>query len=609
MHEEDVRQSFVYIWLEKSDLTKCQKFLSPGPDFLIYLFQQIYRQILIAGRMVTFPIIVYLAVGYLRRQVTLISHDNYPSVDDDVLEAFRIAEKFAGKLNKWLEKVLQYEQEKDPDVRNALRHNWKALEQFLLYALHEIGPELSARQIHIDPSLCDSSAIRDYIDDKDTGLKHSWLQGKYPIPGAFSELNTLKQMSEMVERINRYIQLSETDKRLSVEREQEHAIRYYLSRAGITEMALNNKNGSNRFRQHLLDLHALAGYQAYGQFIPDAKTTLFVEQLRRRLLEPTQTQRSHESTVDGVTRRGTITQVLKWQLALKEPAIIYERYFNHKMLYLRRINRKSQDLYATLLVIVDLDEFANQRAFHGGRVHSIEREVVAHLVQDCYQMFAQVPKLNVDVFIVVCHNKCVIWHTMLVLSDGTGKYPANTNDVFLQHRPPGDVMAKQSGVADPATFFHFLLPTFELRQSAPGELEQWIEKNIRSVRHERAKRIKQDKTSELTTDALAIADLMVTLFVGSMDRIQLDESSFHSRMASLGLFSRSWEIGCNSHKVSLFQGGKSGKKLECDLDAFQKQTPLVIGTTPNLLQASIRQQFVQEFLLALIESCSQVEIS
>jgi hypothetical protein len=467
--------------------------------------------------------------------------------------------------------------------------------------------------VRIDPSICENRFVLELLSGK-FGVEQRLIEGRAPLPGIYPNLATADYMIEMTARINRYLQppareiSAEGDRRQVVEREQVRAIRYYLTRAGITAAGDTQSRALGQ-RRHLLDLHALAGYQAYGKFIPDGKTNLLLDQLRRHLLQPTLSYRSRESTVDGTTRRGRITQVLKWQLALDKPEIIYERFFNHKMLYLRRVSRKSQDLYTTLLVVLDIGAAAHEFAFHGGRVHSLEREVAAHLIQDCYQVLYQVPKLYTDAFIIVCAEERVLWYTVVELSDGSGKQKDEIKDVFLQ--PRRDWLSDESATADPTTFFHFLLPMFESAQCDANQLEEWLARTIRETRATRASWIKASSHAhEWLGGMMPVADLMITLYLRPSSATSTRIPLWHEGLYPLALSHQLWIGECDDHTVTLGQhDASSAEQAVCALRAFQEQQTHSVEQSSSNRQSSMRQQFIQKNLQALIALCSQVEMA
>jgi hypothetical protein len=623
-YEREIQASLGYLWLTHDDLHKSRERYQV-PWFLLSLLQQVYRRVLTAGQYAPFPVVAYLAVGYTLRQidVRLTNEPRGASVPRESSRALQrsrsspeVVSAFITELNRWLSTALRYERLDDFN-----RHNWLALWQFVHRTLNEIGPPTAVR---LRPDICDSEWVKAYLIDEIAGVEPRLLRGQPPPRKLRESRVTADYLKEMTELIRQRLRapfksqsaLEEEQRR--IEEEQARAIRYYLGRAGVSPMyeATNSpdaEGGSKAFlsqarvtRQHLLDFHALAGYQAYGKFIPDTRTNLLLEQLRRQLLEPTIAQRARESTVDGTTRKGKINQVLKWQLAL-HPEYVYERYFNHKLLYLRQVSRKSQNLYFTLLLIIDLAAPSHRQAFHGGRIHGLERETGAHFLQDCYQILYRIPKLYADTLIVLCEGGRILWCSAVELSKGDGQLPDKRNDLFLQDPPIW--LRDLSGFSDPSTFFHFLLPMFHPPKSAKDDLGDQIVGHIREMRFARAGWYQaRNQDRETRVCRLPSADLMVTIYAYPKHSGGTHIPEWYDDLYALALSHQLWMCECGENSIGLFRCGEDTQDqlLECHFSAFQEQQALTLGSRGS--DAPMRQQFVQEVLRALINLCTQLEM-
>jgi hypothetical protein len=545
--------------------------------------------------------------------------------------------KFIGHLNRWLDEILSFDYpfgataEEIAQIETR-RANWSALRQFVLRALtpHEIGlldvPTL-------DPTVCDSERVRMglWSAQDESGVEQRLLADLAPTEHALQDQAVDDYLSAMIRLIDRRVppehgyRAGEKDQSRKVWIQQCRAIRYYLNRSGVAIIAPVQHDGNSTLtaarspdRAHLLDLHALAGYQTYAKFVPDTHTVLLLELLRRHLIDPTLTQRARESTVEGVARRGSISQVLKWQLALKDDkrpsdeayAYVYERFFNHKMLYLRRSSRQSQDLVLTLVISIDLSASAHSHASYGARVHSLLREVCAHLVQDCFQVLWQVPNLYADAVIVMHDGRHVVWRTTMVLTTRHSTGPL-AEDIFLKGRP--EWLTDEDDFADPASYFHFL-PVALTSQARGAEteavyedlaLDEQIAEAVRAAQRARVAWFRGTRMGAAVAGAaLPTADLLVSMVASAADD---DAVSQLDALWELGLMQQAWRCDVGEYvRLSLMASDAEAWGDWSSLLDFQQQRHGLNTAQPR--PSSLRQSFLQEVLCALIALCADAEI-
>jgi hypothetical protein len=618
-HEDTLFASFAYLWLAADQLQLCQQAYRCD-SFLLEVFQRVYRSLLVAGQPQPFPAVAYLSLGYTFHIIHMRERNRAPAEARQCVDA----------LNRWLSESLQYEKVTDQE-----RYNWVALEQFVHRSFAEIALAASRNTGKPSPALCDG--MLPAICDSDKLSRKLRDIETQPLTDPYSQddeniwrrarRTTKKTLEALADQINAALMpqprgKTETEKRLHIAADQQaHAVRYYLGRAGVAlRIPPSSEATSEREvfqppepRQQILDLHALAGYQTYGRFLPDTQTDLLLEQLRRRRSDPIVTRQSQEASVEGTTRRGRITELLKWQLALPE-AYRYDRFFNHKMLYLRRISEKSRDIYVTFLLIIDLSAPASLPVLAGSRRHSIAREMGAHFLQDCYQVLYQVPRLYADAIVVMHDGRSVVWEGTLVLADGTQIHPAGVReDLFLQDRPLW--LARYTRFADPATYFHFQLPalrcTAQSDDGYPLSIEDQCVDSVRRVRRDRATWSHLPRSQE-TAQVIPspLSDLMVTIAVPARHLSDREIARWLEPMAALALEHRLWACECGvadgvDHQVDLrlFAERPMPWRDWQSLAGFQGQAPTCNSNPPT----GLRQTFVQTLLRTLLDLYADVE--
>jgi len=611
--EETLRTSFAYLWPAADQLRLCRQAYRCD-FFLPEVLQRIYRSLLVAGQSPPFPAVAYLAFGYTLHRIYLRDH-----APDE-------ARQYVNVANRWLSESLQYE--KMPDRE---RYNWVALEQFMHRCFSEIALAASRNSGRpplpswdwMPPAICDSNKLLKTLADVEARLvadptqtpfgrgdEITWRRARLTGGKALAAL--ADQISEALRPQPRGSTAHEEHLRQAAE-QQAKAVHYYLGRAGVDPCAgaLSRPeygiSSAPAPREQILDLHALAGYQTYGRFMPDAETQLLLEQLRRRRSDPIVTRQSQEASVEGTTRRGRITQLLKWQLALPEE-YRYDRFFNNKMLYLKRISEKSRDIYVTFLLIIDLSAPANSPVLEGSRRHSVARETGAHFLQDCYQVLYQVPRLYVDAIVVMHDGQKVVWEGMLLLSDGTQNHPTGVReDLFLQDRPLW--LPEHTAFADPTTYFHFHLPALNVALQSRDDdripLEDQCVGAVRRMRRDRAVGTQLRRTRESTqVMPVALSDLMVTVVAPASHLSDREAVSWLDPVATLALEHRLWVCECGfadevdrQIDLRLFTERTT---LWCDwqsLSDFQRQVPTQRSSPPT----GLRQAFVQGLLHTLLD--------
>jgi hypothetical protein len=627
--EEMARASLAYLWLKADQLRRCQRQYH-SDSFLLGLLAHVYHPLLAAGHAAPLPIVVYLSVGYSLRTIEIRG------------DAPLVVKECQSALNRWLDESLRFEK-----THHQVRYSWVAIEQFIRRSLAEIAPELP---FWAHPQLCDSVLVQDYVCDTETkllcGQKPRELYDSLPVQTSKIEeylVALTRKITAVLVPLPRG-QTAMEEQKQRVAEQQAHAVRYYLGRAGVSLVPKQTRASEESPtaaatqgtpRQQLLDFHALAGYQAYGKFLPGARINLLLEQLRRRLLDPDVLQRVSESSIDGTTRRGKLSQVLKWQLALSKEGekglgYVYERYFDHKMLYLRRVSSRSHDLYLTLLVLIDLAPAAYHLTAHGGRRHSLAREACAHILQDCYQILYQVPKLYADAIVIFYEGSRVVWQGAMVLSEGMAERPQGVSeDIFLQDCPRW--LDPRLGFADPTTYFHFLMPAFcrsehgeaswygrgtpvrqQRRHTAESGSEELSEQILNCIRSVRLARVAAMRTGgrEPASNAglLSVADLMVTI-CATAERAASEQkiSVILEPLHVLALNHRQWCCECGgqgSDQISLRLLDAGTETSVQTMASFQRQDPV----PGSRLQLSMRQSVVHDLLHSLHEMCSDQEM-
>jgi len=633
-HQEDtVEKSYDYLWLTSGQLQRCAEMFH-SRVFLLDLLDRVYRPLLVTGRSAPFPVVVYLAVGYAMREIEI------PGTLSRHIKLRSVIVNFIVHLNDWLSEILTFDfprhQTQDEMRRvNLRRANWTALNQFIRRALSP--REIGSHAEFLDPGLSDSQKLRDRLQTVEDNLLND--QQPLLIKNRPREFNDLEEyFSEVEERISRrlpqkrYFLSPEEEIHQRAREQQARAVRYYLSRAGVSglfsspthrapsSIPKENIINSNQAREKLLDLHALAGFQAFGRFYPDERTNLLLKLLRRELTDPTSSYRARESTVDGISRRGTIPQLLKWQMALKdksqprgqEYAAVYDRFFHQRMLYLRRVSQRSQELSLTLFFAIDLSAPALQKIANGSRQHSLAREVCAHLLQDCYQVLWQIPKLYADA-VIVFHDRCrIVWKSVVVLTEGELEKPI-AEDLFLQERPPW--LRVGDHFADPSNYFQFILPSLitapknsgvERRPENNSLSEQFIE-TVRTVRKTRIAWLRGMKNGGAAGGgALPMADLLVTVVVPAQPPPPEESRHYFESLHSQGLLHQFWVCNCTDQiqlQHNFAVKAKSG--FPSTLHDFQTQKINPDYQPP----VSLRQQFVHTLLEGLLMLCAEAEIA
>lgn len=637
--EEYVCRAYAYLWIARAQLRQCAELYGSRPSFLQDVLDHVYRPLLSGGQSAPFPVVAYVAVGYtLRHIVTPVRLAGRGSARDGDSAAGTVLPRFIGHLNRWLDEILFFDYPSGATTDEIAqieirRANWPALRQFALRALapHEIGPlDFPA----FDPAVCDSERVRTGLWSAHgrSGVEQRLLTDLPPAEQSPQDQMVDGYLSAMMRLIDQRVppergyRTGEEDQSQKVWNQQRRAIRYYLNRSGVAIAAPPQDDDKSVLtaarssaRCHLLDLHALAGYQTYAKFVPDTHTALLLELLRRHLIDPTLTQRARESTVEGVARRGSISQVLKWQLALKDDkrppdeayAYVYERFFNHKMLYLRRISRQSQDLALTLLIAIDLSAPAHRHAPHGGRAHSLLREVCAHLVQDCFQVLWQVPKLYADAVIVIHDGQRVVWRSTMVLTTGHSTGPF-AEDIFLKDRP--EWLTDEDNFADPPSYFHFL-PVALTSQPHTEEtealyedlaLDEQIAEAVRAAQRARVAWFRGARLGAAAGGAaLPTADLLVSVVASAA--ADNDALSQFDALQGLGLMQQAWLCDVGEYvRLRLMAADAEDWADWSSLSDFQHQRHGL--NTAQQRPSSLRQSFVQELLRALLALCADAEI-
>jgi hypothetical protein len=630
--EEVLVRTLAYLWLTPAQLRRCRALYRCEQSFLQEVLEQVYRPLLQGGKSAPFPIVVLLAVGYALGQVAAPSQHDADGVAAEKDLVLADLTRFIARLNRWLDTILASNDqpgltEEERASAETSRANWPAVRRFVAHALalEEIGV---VGYPHFDPGVCDSSSLYSLLwsSDGHSGAENRLLHGLPPVETLARVEEVEVYLSATEQRIEQCLppetifRSVEEDEQWRVKQQRTRGLGSYLIRAGVSS-SLANTDGEwqsamapGKSRRQMLDLHALAGYQTFAKFIPDPRTTLLLELLRRQQLDPTMTQRTRESTVEGMTRRGSISQLLKWQLALKDTRLppgeeysyVYERFFNHKMLYLRRISRQSQDLSLTLLVVIDLSAPSHQFAHHGARVHSILREVCAHLVQDAYQVLWQVPKLFADALIIAHDGNRVVWRSTMVITTGNPSRPI-AEDVFLKPLP--EWLTPSDGFADPPAYFHFLPAVLISEGRTRGyddlELGEQIAEIVREARRARMSWVRGMRTGHAGGAALPIADLLVSLVATATPISAVDAAQRYEAITALGLVHQLWlcDVGERVNLRSISGDAEEWADWSSFVD-FQQQNP---GHTTNQHPTPLRQAFIQDLLRGLLALCEDAE--
>jgi hypothetical protein len=463
----------------------------------------------------------------------------------------------------------------------------------------------------MDARVCQSEKVRGDLWRSNHGraLEQRLLAGLPPVAQPYRDPQGVSRLLEdmgsrilaQISQVPEHESPPERDRRLAVQH-QTRAIRYYLGRAGIRRLL----GAGTRASAYLLDLHALSGYQAHGRFVPDSATHQLMALLRRTRSDPDTIQQSRESAVEGITRRGAVSQLLKWQLALPR-ALVYERYVNRKLLYHRRVSQRSQDLSVTLVFAVDVTANAARPTAHGARVHSLGREICAHLVQDCHQALWHIPRLFIDAILVMHDQEHLVWKTALALSDGDRKRPV-ADDLFLRELPAWADEAL--GLDDPATFFQFVLPALTTpagvgsgRRHRAGAVAQTIEL-VGQVRRARLAWLRQTgrEAANQATDFVVTTQVVLD---GKEGRVA---ARSWQELRTLALRDAFWAcVAADRIELERFEHGRSRAQLSCELTAFQQMLPAAPRIGDRERPAPLRQWFVQDLLRSLVSLCTEVE--
>lgn len=627
--EDLVWRSYHYLWLFPGQLIRCRDLFGTR-SFLLDLMDNVYRPLLAAGRYAPFPVVVYLAIGYNMSCIEIPTRVASHSI---------VLANYLNALNRWLQDILRYEYLYDPDLGDVQRAkkrraDWVRLNQFIRRAISskEIGPNLA--HLPMDPSVCDNQVLRDQLWHPDAALIPN--KEHRPIESRLEESLPPTRQFRSSPEIDAYLSESTLmiDRRFPVEKQrtravdetlhkawqqQTRAVRYYLGRAGIRYLQGQNNQSFPHLsgsEEQALDLVALAGYQAFGKFIPDDYTTMLLERLRLQINDATVMQRAQQSTVEGIARRGSISQVLKWQLTLKDKggtlgnAYVYDRYLNHHLLYLKRVSQRSQELSLTLLIIIDLSADSFKRVAEDRCYHSLAREVCAHLLQDCYQVLWRIPKLYADAVVLVHNGQRIVWKSGMVLTDGSGTNPA-AEDIFLKYIPPW--LSDESEFDDPATFFQYMLPPLldksikeNLQENIPP-LEEQIVDMVNLIRRLRISWLGSlPKNKVVSGGLLPVADILVTVNAPSAPFTNRQIEQNYETLHGLGLLHQLWVLN-PGERFSFKRLSSQGDFMEYPfrIEDFQLQRR---GKDTKLSVPPVRQAFIHEVLNNLLVLCTGVEV-
>lgn len=632
--ENDFTRSMFYLWLSPTQFRFCQDVY--GTPFLTGVLDQVFRPLLESGFSAPFPIVVYLTAGYTLGRLDI--PREHPSARKWQIPT--IVNSYINALNVWLEEILRFEyrtriMENEYGEVTSRPFNWLHVLQFTRRVLSH--QEIGVREEYIvyDASICDSQSLRESLSEGEgTVWETAFATGTAfkKVPSPDHDLNMYFRRA--LEQINCRLppeaprgELPDQSIKTKIREQQARAVRFYLGRSAIRQ-GLDLVTGarydsmlvytySDMVYEQLLDLRALAGYQAFGKFEPDEQTKMMLELLRRQMVDVTMIQRARESTVEGLTRRGSFSQILKWQLALKDITLpeksrfahVYDRYLNHHLLYLKRVSERSQEMLLTFLVVIDLSTGSFEKMAEGTRWNSAVREVFAHLLQDSYQIVWRIPKLYVDAVVVIHDGQQILWQTVLTLSEGDAQNPA-ADDVFLRLLPT--YLSSELAFADSATFFQYLVPPLLMQplEYAPVEAkdQKLAESILNVVMATREKRIFWMRGNRKTTGAssgglLPSADLLITLLSSPDPGSAPDRpGEEYDIFGSLALTQHFWMLDMDRSKVRMrlsTQGGEYNSSYACSLSDFEWQN-LINNSQPP---ASIRQAFIHEILSGLQALC------
>lgn len=629
--EQRLIADLAHLWLDEGQLRECRRLYRSEVSWLADLTERVYRPLLVEGRSIPLVVVAQVSIGYTLRRVAI-----PPALDGHASEEFATAMRiWIAQLNRWLGQQPVLDQMREVSLTERIasrgqRATWIGLRTFIERSLSQHAISGNGYPALL-PRACDGTALRNALcaSENDDGVEQRLLRGLPPKATSEDDEAVTKYLTSAADSIrlrwppHLTVAGGEEAQVLALAGQRQEASWHYRGRAtfSIIQQKTSTPSVANRQvtmgQRKLLDMHALSGFQAYGTFSPDGQLSKALDLLRRRQIDPTVTRRSQESTVDGIARRGAISQLLKWQLALSNDeldvppgqsnAYLYDRYFNRKLLYLQRVSRQSQELALTLLITLDLSGASHRRLLDGSRIHSVLREVCAHLAQDCYQVLSQVPKLFADLVLVLHDGTNVCWRSSQVIAvDGV----PSAGDLFL--KPPPLWINPEEEFDDPATFFQFLPQRLLAGQAiANGNeqlppLEEQIADSVRVARRARLMWLRSSKGRATAAALLPSADLLVSITAvpGPIDHTA-DHFSFNG-FGSLGLAHMPWLCVADEQvELRRLSARSTIDRDYSSLDEFRRLRP---GRNPAQQRpAPLRQLFVDSVVRELRSLSNSME--
>ncbi len=571
-HESKIINCYPYLCIDPVQMRECRDLYGPfaeSESFLLALLDNSYRPLLEEGYAIPFAMVFHLAVGYTFGQVTF-----SPLLEEKLSKTNRnqggethLFVKYIEQLNFWLrdsqdprfapEKANQdrFTDEEIAQLRKR-RANWVSLNGFirLMFSNSDLGDE----NFRIDPQVCDSNKVRENLFSRailGRGVEPRLVKGYFPTP-SFVEYKLLeKYFSKVSEKLAHLSQTSNENKPQEILLSKvKRRSTLYLERAGRTRdesvsddlREMDLENISSFITEQQIDLRALANYQMYGKFDAVTESEQLAEWLYYRANDPEVVHQTRESTVDGITRRGQLYQALKWQLGLPEP-VVYERFFNNKMLYMKRISSKTQQTRITLLFLIDIsDSIWGYTSTYTLRPSSIFKEVCAYFAQDFYHKLWQIPQLYANAVFIFYADSHVVWRSVVTLTEGNLQRPI-PDDLFLLS-PPHWLRAYETKepFKDPPTYFQWLTPqwlpaSWENEASLLDQVEETLD-DVESA----YKMWYRNKTGSRRTNT----DLLITVTAAESDSSDLPDFELLGRF---GTIHHLWNVTYqpSDHKIGL----------------------------------------------------------
>lgn len=629
--EQRLIADLAHLWLDEGQLRECRRLYGSDLSWLGDLTERVYRPLLVDGRAIPLVAVAQVGIGYTLRRVAI-----PPALDGHASEELAAAMRtWIAQLNRWLgqQPTLDQMREVSPTERIVSRRQratWVGLRTFIERSLSQRAISGSGYPALL-PRACDGTSLRNALCAAENvdGVEQRLLRGLPPMATSGDGEVVAKYLISAADSIrlrwppHLTVAGGEEAQMLALAAQRQEASWYYRGRATHSTKQQDTStpavaDGQAAMgRRRILDMHALSGFQAYGTFSPDGQLSRALDLLRRRQIDPTVTRRSRESTIDGIARRGAISQLLKWQLALSNEgpdvppgqshAYLYDRYFNRKLLYLQRVSRQSQELAMTLLITLDLSGASHRRMPDGSRVHSVLREVCAHLAQDSYQVLSQVPKLFADLVLVLHDGANVCWRSSQVIAaDGV----PSAGDLFLKPLPSW--LNSDEEFDDPATFFQFLPQRLLAGQAITNDngqlpsLEEQIANSVRAARRARLMWLRSSKGGATAAALLPTADLLVSITAVPGPTDQSAGGTSLDGLGSLGLTHLPW-LCVADEQVELRRPSAASTidTYYSSLDEFRKLQP---GRNPAQQRpVPLRQLFVDSVVHELRSLSNSME--